>query len=109
MPGTTMIEIRHKENGGLLKQIEGNSLAGQFFEGAQLPGANFSGQDLSGADFQRADLRDADFSGAHYEGIFRFLDDRFSCRLQHMGLNRTLDWGCPRPKRDGADRFYHGC
>ena len=62
MPGMTMIEIRHKDTGEVLRQVEAASLVGQYFEGAKLEGASFAGMDLTGVDFQRADLRDADFT-----------------------------------------------
>ena len=43
LPGGSMIEIRHKQTGVVLRRIEAESLAGQFFEGAKLSGANLAG------------------------------------------------------------------
>ena len=58
-----MIEICHKQTGDILRTVQADSLAGQFFEGRQTGRREPVERDLSNTDLQRADLRDADLSG----------------------------------------------
>jgi hypothetical protein len=63
-----MIQIRHKNTGQVLSEVDSKNLDGVSFRGAKLAGANFVGQDLRNADFSQADLKGADFSRCMLDG-----------------------------------------
>ena len=57
-----MIEIKHKETGKVLLELNVETLAGQKLDGRELSGADFSSMDLTGTSFHYAWLNDADWN-----------------------------------------------
>ena len=68
-----MIDIRHKETGAVLLQVNAETMAGIQLSDEVLRGADLGGADLRGAQFRRAcvidvDLREANLENARFNG-----------------------------------------
>ena len=55
-----MIEIKHKETGEVLLQIEADDPTKRSFDSVRLPGADFSGMDMEKVDEVEAEHDDED-------------------------------------------------
>src|SRR5439155_13949209 len=104
---TQVIEIRHKETGAILHQMEGNTLqradltglnlceadltgmdlAGTILAGTVCRGTRFQGANLDHADLRGAYMAQADFRGANLSGALLFSDSLDTADL--TGANLT--------------------
>lgn len=66
--GKRMIEIRHRESGDLLLQIQAETLVGKHLGACSLPGADLAGANLAEVMLANSDLRDADLQDATLSG-----------------------------------------
>jgi hypothetical protein len=62
------MNILHKRTDQIIREVEGDTLAGANLVGANLKGAYLVGADLVGADLKGADLAEANLKGAYLKG-----------------------------------------
>ena len=62
------MQIRHKNTGAVIREVEGDTLRGADLREADLSGADLSWADLRGANLSWADLSGADLRGANLRG-----------------------------------------
>jgi TIR domain/Pentapeptide repeats (8 copies) len=89
-----VIEIRHKETGAVLHQVEADTLEGArlsdlYLCGADLAEANLAGANLSGAVCRATDFRGAHLAGANLAGAYLFEADLRGADLSHASLPAT--------------------